>query len=474
MLRMVAIVLSFVLLTDRPANAAQAGPSKESLQQNEPPDAGIEWLKKNAVAVRSIDPDDDDFADLMPLVNAIGSARVVALGEQSHGDGATFLAKCRLVRFLHEKMGFDVLAWESGMFDCREMDAALVAGMPPEKAVSKGIFPIWGASGHVLPVFQYAASTVKTGRRLEMAGFDCQFSSESRGRFPEAIATFFDRIDSTAMTKDRRENLKWMVKQVLVRNPEEESDKVRSAQSAIRELIEWLDAHPDQAARTHGRRETMFVRQVLKNLLVFDQDRHAPKTGTPADVNLRDKVMGENLAWLAKDYYPDRKLIAWAASFHLLREAPSVKRLGTNASYAGTVPMGHVAFSLLGKDYYSVMFTAYRGKKGYPKFGKGNMFGTLELPNAPKGSLEDLLHSAGMPYAFVGFRSLPPGGEWLRKPLVSRPLGYALMRADWPSVFDAVFYTETMFPSTNNGEVPEGVRTKASEKRSRIGDALEE
>ena len=85
------------------------------------------------------------------------------------------------------------------------------------------------------------------------------------------------------------------------------------------------------------------------------------------------------------------------------------------------------------------------------------------LPPAPPGSLDALFHAAGNPYAFLDFRSLPSGGQWLRQRLLSRPLGYAAKHADWPSAFDAVFYTEVMFPSTTDGAVPEGVRTaKAS------------
>lgn len=55
--------------------------------------AKIEWLSKNELQIRSIDPNDDDFADLAPLKKILGDARVVQLGEQSHGDGATFYAK---------------------------------------------------------------------------------------------------------------------------------------------------------------------------------------------------------------------------------------------------------------------------------------------------------------------------------------------------------------------------------------------
>ncbi len=96
------------------------------------PDPCVDWLKSHAIAVRAIDepkPDEpEDFSDLEPLRAIIGEARVVGLGEQSHGDGATFKAKCRLVRFLHQRMDFDVLAWESGLFDCRARRRTLRQG----------------------------------------------------------------------------------------------------------------------------------------------------------------------------------------------------------------------------------------------------------------------------------------------------------------------------------------------------------
>ncbi len=63
--------------------------------------------------------------------------------------------------------------------------------------------------------------------------------------------------------------------------------------------------------------------------------------------------------------------------------------------------MGQVARDLLGEDYYSVMFTAYEGRKGYPV--SGPFFARADIPPASNGSLEHLLHSAGMRYAFVDF-----------------------------------------------------------------------
>jgi erythromycin esterase len=159
------------------------------LGQAEDRSARIGWLSRNAVPIRSIDPTipDDDFADLKPLVAAVGRSRVVVLGEQSHGDGATFLAKGRLIKFLHQRMGFDVLAWEAGLFNCQEMDTAVRnSAASIDDAIRLGIYPIWGWRAQVRPVFEYARSVAGKGRPLEMIGFDHQFFGHEQAWCPLA------------------------------------------------------------------------------------------------------------------------------------------------------------------------------------------------------------------------------------------------------------------------------------------------
>ena len=79
-------------------------------------------------AVRSINPTDTDFQDLEFLKAEIGPARVVMLGEPSHGEGNVFEAKVRLVRYLREQMGFTTVAFESGFYDLHRAQQALEAG----------------------------------------------------------------------------------------------------------------------------------------------------------------------------------------------------------------------------------------------------------------------------------------------------------------------------------------------------------
>ena len=77
-------------------------------------DKGIKkHVKENLHIVKSIDPLDTDFEDLSAIGDAIGDAKLVLLGEQCHGDGATFAAKSRLIKYLHEKKGFNILAFNA-------------------------------------------------------------------------------------------------------------------------------------------------------------------------------------------------------------------------------------------------------------------------------------------------------------------------------------------------------------------------
>ena len=415
------------------------------------PDSRVAWLRANAAPIRSLDPADADFTDLMPLAAMIGNARVVQLGEQSHGDGATFALKCRLTRFLHEKCGFDVLAWESGLFDCQQMETALHSTLPLQAAIEQGIFPIWSVSGHVTPVFRYTRATYHTPRPLEMAGFDCQFSTRgSAARFAQALdalRTSAQQAHITLLTPAEWNAAQQLAKQVNDEPARPLPAQVQAERDAIQTLIAGLAANRDALQTADSRQDVDFWRQSLRSLLAFLDVTQQGQNEQPESVNLRDKAMAENLLWLARDRYPNKKIIVWAASFHLMRNAPQVESLDKSLNYAQTCPMGQTVVDALKDDVYTIAFTAYEGSQGNPFFGEH------PLPRALPDTFESLCHSGGKPYLLVDMRHLP-ADSWLRQPLNARPLGYAPMRARWPNIFDAMIFTDRMFPSATDGKLP--------------------
>jgi erythromycin esterase len=395
-------------------------------------------MEQNAHPVRSIAATDRDFRDLEPLRDAIGDARVVMLGEQSHGDGATFLAKARLIAFLHREMGFDVLAWESGFYDMDDAWRRIARGADVDAVTRDAVHGIWGISEQLGPTLAYVAGTVNTGRPLEMAGFDVVRTGSSDS-LPVQVERLARDINSPvvndpawpsalATLRDVDSGQGWAVKPSL------------QEQEALLRILATLGAHASAAG---GRRGKWWAQALESHGALARKLWAQPESGgtSPAADILREDQMSRNLLWLANEHYRGRKIIVWAHSLHVARNLPALRSpAGVQQGGGGLRRMGEQVHAVLGNDMYALGFTAARGSWSHGPTPE-------PLPPPPPGSLEAHLDQRGMAYAFVDFRDAGPGGEWLRD-AVSRPFNYVFMQGDWPRVLDGMFYTREMTPST--------------------------
>jgi len=437
-------LLVFAALCTGPLTGAE--PEKSATANDE----RVAWLKNHAAAIRSIDPDDADFTDLEPFRRAIGNARIVLLGEQTHGDGATFHAKTRLIRFLHEKCGFDVLAFESGLYDCHKAWALLREGkVSPARAAANGIFAIWTQSEQVRPLIEYLGTQAKTPRPLELAGFDCQFTAEASSTFlVDDLSAFVKKLPEEARS---REDWAAVVEacQALARPRAKIDARQREAFATCRQALESTTV-PEQIAKA----EFEFWKQFVESAAAYADAQRYQGTDNMDDLreytNVRDPQMARNLAWLARTAYPGRKIIVWAASMHIMRNPANVKMIIKEdgrpieprqaiGHHDKTRTMGNEAWQELSDEMYTVAFTAAEGEFKLPWWDSPR-----KLDPVVSGSFEDLFSRAGFTYAFLDLRARGDEGRWLSQPLASRPLGHADSEADWTKVFDALVFTRTM------------------------------
>ncbi|MFT3882445.1 MAG: erythromycin esterase family protein [Gemmatales bacterium] len=397
-----------------------------------------DWFKKHVAPIKTIDPKNEDFADLEPIGKAIGSSRIVMLGEQTHGDGATFHAKTRLIKYLHQKHGFDLLVFESGFYDCHRAWQSIREGkLSPRNAASEGIFGIWTQSQQVQPLLEYLAQQANAKNPLELAGCDSQFTGQaSSTKLPGDLEKVLHAISPDQFSTAQREAVVDACK--LMTKPDGKlTEDHRLACTSL--AVALKKTAPTQDLPEH---ELAYWRQASESIAAH---ANAVQYADQKDMakmkkygNIRDGQMGKNLVWLAQQK-PQRKIIVWAASYHTMRNPAQV-----NDIYRDTVTLGDEAWKVLGKEIYSITFTATEGKWKLPWWSDDQ----LRPVAAPtKGSLEEYFTMAGHDYAFVNLRDLPVEGAWLKEKLPARPMGYGYMHASWPESFDGFIFTKKMFGS---------------------------
>jgi erythromycin esterase len=360
-----------VVLAAAAALAARSGPALSPQDDAE----RSAWLAGHATVLRTLDPTDPDDSDLLPIVAAIGTARIVVLGEASHEDGATFRAKCRLVRFLQERMGFDVLAWEAGFLDCERMNEALSADGPLQAAKESMMRNGWDASAECDDVFSYARASWGAGRPLIMTGFD-------GGRLPHGpehvrtlVASLVERVPGLGGPGDAQAALALARRGYGYMSAEHAKlpDEVRARErGAIEALLARIEHPSSPCAERLDARERAAAAESLRTLLVSERGAwligRGMLSGEGEDMlrhnKERDAEMARMLLWLAEERYRDRKLIVWCATSHMIRGLARVEPLEPGWSYAGLEQMGDHVASAIGDEVYVIAFTAFGGEIG--------------------------------------------------------------------------------------------------------------
>jgi erythromycin esterase len=404
------------------------------------------WLAAHAVRIRTTDPADEKFSDLLPLAHAIGSARIVQLGEPSHGAGTAFAAKARLTKFLHRRLGFDVLIWESGLYDVALAQSGMEGSDDGVTAARRGIFTLWSAAAEVAPLFTYIKASQRSPHPIEMAGFDMQVTADgSMERFAQDLRAFAGALTDPALRQQAAQLADQAIaarSRLIATKFAAEAD-LDALTAAVKDLRVMIQVHHLEFDAIQGFVQTGFMDHAIENMradaaMRFDAAR-APTDA--ARESRRDAVNAANLRWLLDVKYAGRKAVIWAHDAHVMNAyyAPDFHAVHLDGQPGDMKTTGAFLAERYGKSLYTIGMTAFTGEEGFAVGGPAS-----PIAPAPDGSLEARLHGLGAPSAFVDLRA--PG----RPPIATAriPKFEANTVADIGRIYDGVFFIDQMRRAT--------------------------
>jgi erythromycin esterase-like protein len=411
-----------------PAPTGPGGPSDSA--------AITATVQANASRLGTMDPAGVDMSDLAAFGAAVGDSRLVLLTEATHGDGATFELKTRLVKYLHEHKGFDVLFMESGLYDVARIQQRVAVGGDSISMQAPGrIFYMYSRTTAGQQVLQYVDATRATATPLALWGHDIPMDGgDSTQSLVSGLAAFLAArgsalpasADWPAWTRVAQQGV--ALQGAAVSSADSGGFLAMSAQIAGE-----LCATPDDGGDLF--QSAAFWCRMAKGVQA-DYTHLWSGTDARTPTDLRDVTGAGNIEWLLDGRLSGRKAIVWLHAVHgdnALAGNPNCASAASQQCGPGWTNVGTELVKAYGADaVYIVNLTAGGGV--YDTYNTASACGaptsgyTLQAPGA--STLEGYLGAGGQPM-FMRYPSDAAGQQSIA--------GLSVREADYRPVVPSAF-----------------------------------
>lgn len=385
----------------------------------------LEWIRTNAVALETSEAG-NGFEDLEPLKALMGDARIVSLGECTHGTREVFQMKHRLVEYLASQRGFTIFSIEANMPEAYRLNAYVLEGKgDPRQLIAGMYFWTWNTE-EVLEMVEWMRQFNQSGKgRIEFTGFDMQTPDVAM----DIVLDFLKENDP-----QRLEGAKAIYSKKFRKRPKSAESSVAVATGASAaakkcgEIVAQMEASRENYVTATSQKEADWA---IQNARVVHQYLQLIAQETP-----RDESMARNVQWILDHAPRDAKIVLWAHNVHVSRQ-----------KYRGGNTMGAFLDDWYGKDQVVIGFAA--GEGHYTAIVRKNGLRSDNRLKSPiKHSYEEYFRASGLPSFILDLRKASKdeqGSGWLQRPHSFRSIGALAMDSQFAStdlcnLYDAIIY----------------------------------
>jgi protein-L-isoaspartate(D-aspartate) O-methyltransferase len=341
-------------------------------------------------------------ADLDGLMERIGNARLVLLGEASHGTAEFYDMRARITRRLIEHKGFNVVAVEADWPDAavidgyvRDLDAVAPVGFGPFAR-----FPTWmwaneSVLGFVRWLHSHNAAAGSPQQQVGFYGLDLYSMYASI----ESVLGYLDDVDPAAaqIARERYGCLMPWSKDPAAYGRMALNERYRACEQQVVAMLKDLE---DKRMDYVGQDGVRFFDAAQNARLIHSAERYyrAMYYGSRPSWNLRDQHMFDTLeAVLAFRGEQESRAVVWAHNSHL------GDARATEMGAQGEHNVGQLVRERYGDLAYLIGFGTDHGTVAAASHW-GGLMEVKEVRPALAGSYERLCHESSVPQFLLPLR----------------------------------------------------------------------
>ena len=385
----------------------------------------VEWMRNNAIPLATVEAE-HGFDDLQPLKALIGGARIVALGEFSHGSRETFQMKHRMLEFLATEMGFSLFCFESPWPAGLAINEYVLHGTgDPVEVLRQGVFGVFYTQellDTILWMRRYNEG-VRPERRIQFCGFDIQLTRTTARQ----VVDYLQKVDPSYAAQ-REPGLRLLsgkeIEFIYYPVSEEPPDQEETAlvEEIIPALLQRLSLRRAEYISRSSEEEWKLAQRLAR--ILYQQ---AARFLRPEDSwALRDLYMAESVQSTLANQKPGTRMVLAAHNGHV-----------TFAEHSYGIPMGLHLKKRFGSNMVVFGFAFNQGSFRAVDFREEAVEPGRLVPftvgPAREGTLDAVLAKVGLPVFVLDLRQVPePIAEWLREKRRTREVGGAVQEEDRP------------------------------------------
>jgi erythromycin esterase-like protein len=371
------------------------------------------------------------------LFDRYGDARVVLIGEASHGTSDFYRTRAAITRRLIEQHGFNIVAVEADWPDAGHIDRVvreLTPHNPQDEPFTR--FPTWmWRNTDVAGFTQWLAAynrTLEPAQRIEFRGLDIYSLRSSIGE----VLGYLDRTDPALASEARRHYgclMPWQDDPAAYGHFVERQRQTPCEKAVVEQLNTLLSQRMQAFALDN---DAFFnATQNARVVRSAEQYYRAMYRGGSASWNLRDRHMFDTLQALLEHRGAGAKAVVWAHNSHIGNAA------ATAMGWNGEFNIGELCRTAYGRDAVLIGMATHTGQVAAADDWDGEVHIKTVLP-CRTDSWEYQFLQAGVPASLTDWRAGDRHTlrEALSETLLERAIGviYRPETERWSHYFEAV------------------------------------